>query len=67
MQITLKAARVNAGLTQVEAAKRLSISPLTLAKYENGNAYPNVEMIKAIEKVYGLTYNDIIFCLKNTE
>ena len=45
MPITLKAARVNQNLTQAEAGRR----------------YPNVEIIKRIENVYGVEYKDIIF------
>ena len=33
-KITLKAARVNAGLTQKEAAKKIGISYQTLSDYE---------------------------------
>ena len=32
--ITLKAARVNSGMTQAEAAAKLKITPYSLAKYE---------------------------------
>lgn len=61
MSITLKAARVNKELTQVEAAKQLGISADTLRQYEIGNTYPDVPMIQKIEKLYGVSYNDIDF------
>ena len=61
MKVTLKAARVNAGLTQKEAAKELDISVDTLASYEKGNSFPDVRVIKKMEKLYGVTYNNIIF------
>lgn len=61
MAITLKAARVNAGYTQIEVAKMLKIAPDTLRKYENGEAFPDVKQIKQFEAIYGLTYNDINF------
>lgn len=35
-KVTLKAARVNCGLTQKEAAKKLGLSVDTLSKYERG-------------------------------
>ena len=41
LQITLKAARVNAGLTQVEAAKKLGKSPNTIILWENGTIAPD--------------------------
>lgn len=62
MPITLKAARVNQNLTQAEAAKALKISLASLQNYEAGRRYPNVEIIKRIENVYGVEYKDIIFC-----
>jgi len=61
MTMTLKAARVNINLTQVQAAELLGISKDTLYNYENGRSYPNVQIIKKIEEVYGLSYNDINF------
>lgn len=59
--ITLKAARVNKGLTQIEAAKRLNISPDTLYKYEKGATFPDIPVLKRIEKLYEVSYNDINF------
>lgn len=61
MAITLKAARVNAGLTQKEAAKRLKISKGTVASYEMYKTKPDVERAKKIADLYGLTVDDIIF------
>ena len=61
VQITLVAARVNAGLTQEEAAKRLGINTGTLRNYEKGIYFPDVPMIQKIEELYGVPYNNIIF------
>ena len=65
--MTLKAARVNLGLTQKEAAERLNITEDTLSNYERGKSFPNVPIIQRIEKVYGLPYDRIIFCPEITE
>lgn len=62
MQITLRAARVNAGLTQKEAAKKIGISLASIKNYESGKSFPDVPTIKRIECTYGLEYRDIIFC-----
>nr|DAF77627.1 MAG TPA: helix-turn-helix protein [Caudoviricetes sp.] len=59
--LTLKAARVNAGFTQKEAAKMLDISEFTLANYENGKTYPDIRMLKKIEKLYNVPCYRIIF------
>ena len=64
MALTLKAARVNKSLTQDEAAKLLQISPDTLSNYERGRSFPDVPIIKRMEELYELKYDDIIFLTK---
>lgn len=61
MEVTLKAARVNAGLDQKTAAKVLGITAETLGSWENGITFPNVPQITRIEKLYGVSYSDINF------
>lgn len=65
MSVTLKAARINKGLKQKEAAKALGIAVDTLSKYERGVSFPNVPVIQKIETLYGIPYNEIIFLPKN--
>ena len=60
-RITLKAARVNAGYTQKEAAILLNIGNKTLSSWENGTTFPNAEKIRCICELYNVTYNDLIF------
>jgi transcriptional regulator with XRE-family HTH domain len=61
MKVTLRAARINKSLTQKEAANELGISKDTLAAYEKGKSFPDVRMIEKIEKLYNVTYNNILF------
>lgn len=61
MKITLKAARVNRGLTLAEAAKRLGVSVVTLMNYEDCNTFPSVPVIYRIEDVYNINFADIDF------
>ena len=61
VQMTLAAARVNAGLSQKEAAKKLRVSNATLGKWENGIATPNVKYVVAICELYGVEYDNIKF------
>ena len=61
MAMSLKAARVNAGMTQLEAAKSLGISVYTLSNYERGISFPDVINIKKIEKLYNTSYEELIF------
>jgi DNA-binding XRE family transcriptional regulator len=65
MQLTLKGARANAGLTQAKAAEMIGISKETLGNYENGKTYPNTKVIEKMEEVYNVSYNDIIFLRKD--
>lgn len=65
MAITLKAARVNKNLTQEEAAKLLGISKDSLWNYENGRSFPDVRVVKKMEEVYGLSYDNLIFLPKD--
>lgn len=58
---TLKALRANANLTQQETAKKVGVSTTTWSRWENGERYPNVKQLVKIEKLFGVSYNDIIF------
>ena len=60
-KFTLKAARVNAGLKQKDAAKDLKVSNKTLSNWENGKAMPKADKIALICNLYKMDYNDIIF------
>ena len=60
MKITLAAARVNAGLYQREAAKRLGITPETLRNYERGKQVPKWTTVKEMEKIYGISADNIL-------
>ena len=61
MAITMKAARVNANLTQLEAANALEISKNTLIGYEKGTVIPKIDVAQKMAKLYGLSVDDIIF------
>ena len=58
---TLKALRAMKGYTQEDASKLIGISVDTLSNYERGKSYPDFPVIKKIEEVYDVSYNDIIF------
>lgn len=61
MAISMKAARVNANMTLMNAAKALNISKGTLSNYEQGKSIPKIDLAQKMAKLYGLTVNDIIF------
>lgn len=60
-RFSLKAARVNAGYSQKEAANLLEISNTTLCNWENGRTFPDQPMIEKLCKLYGVTYDMIDF------
>lgn len=64
MQITIKAARINKGLKQSEAAKLLGIGRKTLSLYENGKTFPKVTMVEEMSRIYGVDKEAFIFLHK---
>lgn len=61
LKVSLKAARINAGFNQNEAAKEIGVCARTLSQYERGIAFPNVNTIKKIEQLYNINYDNINF------
>lgn len=64
--MTLKALRANKNWTQSQAAQALGISLETWRNYERYITYPDVIVIRKMEKVFGVKYDDIIFLPKTT-
>ena len=64
-KLTIKAARVNAGYSQKAAAKELKISNKTLCGWEKGKSAPSVHHADAMCKLYGVSYDDVIFLRSN--
>ena len=61
MKVSLKAARVNAGMTQTEAAKAIKVNPSTLGNWEKGKSSPPADKAKQLCDLYGATIDDIFF------
>lgn len=61
-KITLKAARVNAGLTQKEVAKIMGKNESTIVNWENGNGN-NIKFFdfKKLCEIYKKNIDDIFF------
>lgn len=60
-KMTLRAARVNAGYDQKNAAKLLGVSNKTLCAWEAGKSYPRADRIFAICDLYKIQFDDLIF------
>ena len=61
MELTMKAARVNAGYTQKAAANLLNISKSTLCNYEKYRTVPDIRTSEKMAKLYHLSVDNIIF------
>ncbi len=59
MRISLRAARVNKGLTQSDVGKALNVTKKTVGAWENGKSMPNVDKIDALCALLGVKYDDI--------
>lgn len=59
MRVTLRAARVNRGLKQSEAAERLGKNKKTIYLWETGKAKPSLDMVEPICNLYGVSYDEI--------
>ena len=55
----IKAARVDAELTQAKTANALGISKSTYASYENYKTSPDINMAKRIARLFGRPVDEI--------
>lgn len=60
-KITLKAARVNAGLTQQDVAKELNVAISTVRNWENGVTTPRLAYFVQLCKLYNMPMDGIFF------
>lgn len=65
-QISLAAARVNAGLTQVEAAEKAHDSNKTINNWENGKVSPSFANVELLCRIYGISSDYIFLPTKST-
>ena len=62
IKLTLKAARVNAGLTQKQLASLMGISESTMIKWEKSNGKDmKIADFRKLCKILGMNPNDIFF------
>lgn len=56
----LKNARVGAGITQAELAKRLGVTPQTVSQYERGRINPKFETLLKFSAALGIDFTDLV-------
>ncbi len=61
MILSLKAARYNAGLTQIEAAKLIGVSRTTISNWESGKHSPYPIHREIISQVYEVPMENLNF------
>lgn len=53
-EISMKAARINAGLTQLELAKIIGVTRNTVANWETGKTEPSVVQLRKLSELSGV-------------
>lgn len=61
LQISLASARVNAKMTQKDAAKKLGVSKQTIVNWEKGKAEPKTSQARELSKLYNMPLEHIFF------
>ena len=56
----LQRLRKEKGLSQEDVAQKLFVSRQSVSKWENGNAEPGVENLKALANLYGVTLDELV-------
>lgn len=66
IQISLAAARVNAGLTQEDVAKEFKVSKQTVVNWEKGKVAPSFLVMRALSEYYKIPIDNIFLPKKST-
>ena len=59
MKLSIKAWRVERGMTQEKLAKELGVSKKTIGLWESGAVKPNLDKVEPICQALGVSYDDI--------
>lgn len=59
IRITLAAARVNAGLTQLEVASLMKVSKQTICNWESGKTAPDIAQARKLSDIYKMPLDNI--------
>lgn len=66
LQISLAAARVNAGMTQEYVAREMKISKNTVVNWEKGKVVPSFASLQTLSALYNIPVNYIFLPTKST-
>ena len=59
MPISLKAARINAGLSQEELANKINVAVTSVSRWEQGLSKPRVDVAFELAHICGIKIDDI--------
>jgi len=65
-KISLKAARVNAELTQEQASDKMNVDRQTIINWEKGNTKVGTAQLMMLSQIYGLSVDYIFLPSKST-
>ncbi|MDE7209331.1 MAG: helix-turn-helix domain-containing protein [Clostridia bacterium] len=60
IQMILKRLRIDAGITQAQLSKELSIGQATISQWESGASKPTADALIALSKYYGVSADFIL-------
>lgn len=66
LQISLAAARVNAGLTQADVACKMKINKQTIVNWENGRVIPKQAQLEMMCRIYSIPVDNIYLPIHST-
>jgi transcriptional regulator with XRE-family HTH domain len=66
LQISLAAARVNAGMTQDDVAKLMKIGKKTIINWEKGLSMPSFADLNMLSNIYKIPLDNIFLPTKST-
>lgn len=65
LRISLAAARVNAGLTQEDVAKKLNVGKQTVVSWEKGETEPKISQGMALSTLYKIPLDNIFLRIRS--
>ena len=66
LQISLAAARVNAGMTQADVAEKMHLNKQTIVNWENNRVIPKPAQLEMISRIYNIPLDNIFLPTKST-
>ena len=66
----LRMTRISKGMTLVETAQKIGVTAATVARWENGGNYPDIDKALELSRLYDVPIKDLfaeLFMLSNTK